>query len=471
MSRIFFTLVVSLALTVLSCSDTAVLYESQQSTLSERALEWVGVKEEPPLFPWEKPGRLPDRIVLTWSDDPSSTFSVTWRTDTTVTQPLAQIALATPAPGLDEFSDTLFATSETLDLSFVKDEFVKAQFHSVTFTNLLPDTLYAYRVGDGEMWSSWYQTRTASPTHKPFKFIYFGDAQNGLYSHWARNIRMAYTVASDARFIVHAGDLVNIAHRNTEWGEWFEAAGWIAGTLPSIPIPGNHEYQPYNLSFGDRKLSALWRPQFTLPMNGAPGLEETTYFIDYQGVRIIGLDSNRLQAEQVDWLEATLQSNPHPWTLLTFHHPIYSSAGNRDNPEIRALWKPLFDEYGVDLVMQGHDHTYARGRAFNAGSGSNRRDPSGTVYVNSVSGSKMYSATGERWRDKGAILERAAEETQLFQVIEIAGDTLRYQAYTATGHLYDAFDLVKQMEAPNLFVERSGDLGPERLHPESPARR
>ena len=413
--------------------------------------------------PWDEPTRVPDRLALTWSHDPATSFSITWRTDTTVTNALAEITLATPSPNLSAQSDTFAAATELVDLRSVLEETTLANFHQMTFTGLLADTLYAYRVGDGETWSSWYQTRTASASAEPFKFIYFGDAQNGLHSHWARNIRMAYTMAPDARFIIHAGDLVNIAHRNTEWGEWFEAAGWISGMLPSIPIPGNHEYQPYRGSIGEPHLSVLWRPQFTLPMNGVEGLEETTYYIDYQGVRIIGMDSNTMLKEQVPWLEQVLETNPHPWALLTFHHPVFSSAGDRDNPELRKLWKPVIDKYKVDLVMQGHDHTYARGQAFNTDSGTNLLDASGTVYVNSVSGSKMYRISTDRWESRNAKMARAAEDTQLFQVVEIDGDTLRYKAYTATGILYDAFSIVKQSGESNLFVDESADLGPERI--------
>jgi hypothetical protein len=58
-------------------------------------------------------------------------------------------------------------------------------------------------------------------------------------------------------------------------------------------------------------------------------------------------------------------------------------------------------------------------------------------------------------------MERAAENIQLFQVIEVAGDTLRYQAYTATGARYDAFDLIKQTGEANQFIDHSQTLGPE----------
>ena len=63
----------------------------------------------------------------------------------------------------------------------------------------------------------------------------------------------------------------------------------------------------------------------------------------------------------------------------------------------------------------------------------------------------MYEIKEDRWDAYNATMERAAENTQLFQVIAIDGDTLDYQAYTVTGELYDAFKLVKT-EGPNMFI-------------------
>ena len=417
-------------------------------------------------IPWDAPHVQPDRIALTWSDDPATTLSVTWRTDTTVAASVAQIAVATPAPRFDREAQTYDAITELLDPSHISDEHIKAHYHSVTFRGLQPSTLYAYRVGDGTTWSEWFQTRTASLDAEPVTFIYFGDAQNGIHSHWSRNIRAAYTKAPDADFIIHAGDLVNRAHRNVEWGEWFVAGGWVHGMLPGIPIPGNHEYGRINEETDQRELSIHWRPQFTLPENGPENLKETAYYIDYQGVRIVGMNSNRGIPEQAPWLDTVLSENPHQWAILTFHHPVFSSSGTRDNPQLRNIWKPILDKHGVDLVLQGHDHTYARGRSNNVNSGLNTRDEaSGTVYVNSVSGAKMYEIKDDRWDAYNATMERAAENTQLFQVVRIHQDTLKYEAYTVTGELYDAFHLVKQDrgDAPNQFI--AGPVtGPERTH-------
>ncbi|WP_152052406.1 purple acid phosphatase family protein [Tautonia marina] len=401
-----------------------------------------------------RPTAMPDRIILTFTGDPATSQAVTWRTDATVETAIAEIALADHGPQFVDRAETVEATSTplTTDLN-------EARFHSVVFEGLEPKTTYAYRVGDGVNWSEWAHFTTASDEAEPFSFIYFGDAQNNLKSLWSRVIRGAYSEAPKARFIVHAGDLINRGDRDAEWGEWFYAGGWVNAMVPSLPTPGNHEYS--RSGDGPRGLSAHWRPTFALPEHGPEGLEESVYFIDYQGVRIISLNSNERQEEQVPWLEQVLAENPNRWTIVTFHHPIYSAARNRDNPTIRNLWQPIFDKYAVDLVLQGHDHAYGRSGLVvgdqNVPTGAAARDDSGTVYVVSVSGPKMYDLTqAQDW------MKRKAEDTQLYQIIHLHGDRLTYEARTPLGALYDAFELVKQDGQPNELIEGKPTLG-ERL--------
>ncbi|MBC8103377.1 MAG: metallophosphoesterase family protein [Cytophagales bacterium] len=385
-----------------------------------------------------RPTAIPDRIILTFAGDPARSQAVSWRTDNTVApgEAVAQIA---PASAYPKFGEK--AVSTTALSAPVETDLGTAHYHSANFAGLNPSTLYAYRVGDGTNWSEWIHFKTASEKPEAFSFIYFGDAQNDIKSLWSRAIRAAYSDAPKARFMIHAGDLINRAGNDGEWGEWFGAGGWMNGMIPSIPTPGNHEY-------GGKQLDNHWRPQFALPTNGPAGLEETCYYVDYQGVRIVSLNTEEKQQEQVAWLDDVLSKNPHRWTVLTFHRPMFSSAKGRDNKELRALWMPLFDRHRVDLVLQGHDHTYARSKNLRAGV--NVRDgESGTVYVVSVSGPKMYNLERSPW------MQRAAEDTQLYQVISVEKDTLRYEARTVTGELYDAFDLKKQKGGANRLTERA----------------
>lgn len=394
-----------------------------------------------------RPTAIPDRMILTWAGDPRTTQAVTWRTDTSVTTAQAEIVEAGEGSDFVQYARTVPARTTPF-----RSDLGQAHYHSVNFTGLTPKTKYAYRVGDGVNWSEWQHFTTASGQPEPFSFVYFGDAQNQLKSLWSRVVREAYSDAPKARFLLHAGDLINRSTRDAEWGEWFYAGGWINGTTPSIVTPGNHEY-------GDGRLARHWRMIYTLPEDGPEGLEETVYSLDYQGARIIALNSNEKQAEQAAWLEAKLADNPNRWTIVTFHHPIYSSAGGRDNTKLRALWQPLFDKYHVDLVLQGHDHTYARTGLMtheNLPTGVSARDPhGGTVYVVSISGPKMYTV------DREPYMSRVAENTQLYQIITVDGDQLRYEARTAVGRLYDAFTLRKRDGHPNELIEQIPDT-PER---------
>jgi len=110
--------------------------------------------------------------------------------------------------------------------------------------------------------------------------------------------------------------------------------------------------------------------------------------------------------------------------------------------------------------LSGHDHTYARtgevdsSELVNVPEGYKQAYDSkiGTVYVVSVSGPKMYKIT------KDAYAKRTAEDTQLYQIIDINNLELRFRAFKATGQLYDQFRLQKRKGKPNLLVESTPDL-------------
>lgn len=384
-----------------------------------------------------QPTPVPDRIILTWSGNPATTQSVTWRTDTSVKRGRAQIAVAEDGPGFTEQKQEFEATT-----TLFKSDLGEANMHSVTFTGLKPETMYAYRVGDGSNWSEWNQFRTASDKAKPLTFLYSGDAQTHVFEHWSRVLRAGFRQAPDAQFIIETGDLVNNGHRDEQWGEWFKAGGWINAMIPSLPSPGNHEYG-FIFKTGFPK---QWQAQFELPRNGPAGLEEECYYVDVQGVRIISLNSNEKREEQARWLDEILSNNKSRWTIVAFHHPVFSAAKSRDNEEVRKLWQPIFDKYGVDLVLQGHDHTYARS---NLMTGANAKSTSGTMYVVSVAGPKMYKIdAGEDW------MRRSAHNMQLIQIIRIDGDRLSFEARTPTGRLYDSFELQKRTGMANVLVNR-----------------
>lgn len=411
-----------------------------------------------------KPSPVPDRTILTPSGNPATQQAVTWRTDMTVSSAQAQIAPTAAGPGFKGTAVTVVATSTE---PVVANLGYPAYFHSVEFTELVPETTYLYRVGDGANWSEWFEFTTASAEPEPFSFIYYGDAQNDVREHVSRVFRRAFSDRPDARVIVHAGDLVNTAANDYEWGEWFHAAGWVNGMLNSIATPGNHEYT-------GTLLAPNWRPQFAWPGNGPQGttpvheaLEGTVYYVDYQGVRFISLNSNRAAVAdaagkqqfldiQAEWLREVLTGNPNRWTVVTFHHPVWSNSVGRNNPEIRETWMPIFEEYDVDLVLQGHDHSYGRGqRAVDPTLPSDSSQ--GPVYVVSVSGPKMYETTDANWVENGGDVLRQARDTQLYQLVDVTDDALRYEARTATGEQYDGFVISKSKTGFKTLAEQPSD--------------
>ncbi|MSU79573.1 MAG: metallophosphoesterase family protein [Gemmataceae bacterium] len=400
-----------------------------------------------------KPSAWPDRVVLTWRGDPARSQAVTWRTDVSVRDAVAEIA---PADGGRAFLAKI--ASHKAVTTLLSTDLGEAHYHAVNFQDLVPGTQYAYRVGDGVRFSEWHHFRTASAKPEPFTFLYFGDAQHEIRSLWSRLVREAYAHAPRARFTLHAGDLINIAGSDSEWGEWHQAAGFINARIPVLPSPGNHEFSGFGAK-EESGVTAHWKAQFALPANGPVGLEHCVYYLDIQGARIVCLNSNEKRAEQAAWLDRVLADNPNRWTIVTFHHPVMSSAFSRDNTDLRKRWLPILDKHRVDLVLQGHDHSYARSGLDGFRDAGGR----GTVFVVSVSGPGFYKVDQLGW------MRRWGEGKQLFQAITIDGDRLHYEARSATGELHDSFDLTKQPEG-KMNVLEDGPAAPEsKTSPQNPS--
>jgi predicted phosphodiesterase len=407
---------------------------------------------------WAAPDEFPDHIILSATADPTQSIGVNWRTHANNTVGYLEIGIAGPGPEFRINTKAYPAKRTLINSAEASKDGFKSSFFEVQLNGLKPNTLYAYRVGNDNFKSEWHQFSTASNQSTPLSFLYVGDAQNYILELWSRVIRNAYKKAPNADFFIHAGDLIDTAHDESEWNEWFAAGGFIHSEIPAIAVPGNHEYRGLNANRPRDKpeLSIQWDAQFGFPKNGPQELHKTCYYIDYPNLRVIALNSNRAIKLQAQWLKKVLEANNKKWTVVTFHHPIFSASTGRDNPELRKYWKPLFDQYNVDLALQGHDHSYARGAIFENPIVVNRSDQNkalmGPVYVVSVSGGKMYSVNESGWDKFGAVQEKNGERKQLFQHISIDGDQLIYRSFTATGELFDRFELLKQ-NGKNQYID------------------
>lgn len=404
-----------------------------------------------------------DRIVLSPGADAARSAAVAWRTDTGQTTAEAQIAVEIDGPLLGFTARTITGATAPIE-----NENGAAHYHQVRFDGLEPDTRYVYRVRAADGWSEWLPFQTAADGFRPFRFIYLGDTQNDILEIGSRVIRSALREAGHADLVLHAGDLV--AQRESkvhddEWGEWTEAGGRAFAMIPQIPATGNHEYVDHILPDGEesRVLGPHWPLQFALPRNGAEGVEATSYYVDHQGVRFIVLDGTAALDlggldSQSRWLDRVLADSPAIWNVAVFHQPIFTCARPRDTERLKAAWKPIFDARRIDLVLQGHDHCY--GRVSNPeGAEASRADsaaglPQGPVYVVSVTGSKMYGLN-DRAETQPV---RAAENTELYQFVDVAADRLSFRAFTATGRLYDAFTLVRGEDGLNRLIESEEPL-------------
>ncbi|MCG6188389.1 purple acid phosphatase family protein [Maribellus maritimus] len=384
---------------------------------------------------------FPDRVMLSISGNPASERAVSWRTSAGVAVSLGQIAKASEGPFFSENIATVNGTS-----SFWEEGDASALGHKVVFDNLSPNTTYTYRVGNGDNWSEWFQFTTSSANTEPFHFLYLGDFQTDIKQHCSRLIRQAYTHFPNAEFILMAGDLVSRSNEDY-WNEFFYAGDWIYGTIPTMATPGNHEYHSEN---DMRVFSKHWNQIFVNPSNGPEGIKNRSFYIDYQGVRFVSFDSPvtgyydnaRINTEK--WLHEVLANNPNKWTVVFTHYPVYSCSQGRDSEDYRKVIQPILEKYGVDLVLQGHDHTYCRGQNLE-NIGENCINP--PMYMVSVAGPKMYGLNVERWS------ERAGSQIQLYQNVSVDENKLKVDVYTVTGELYDSFSLEKNKKGINKVIE------------------
>lgn len=376
----------------------------------------------------------PEHILLSPTADPSTSQTITWRAGQ-VEHPVVEIAPDGEPNRIEQVP--AHRTGQT-----------EATHYAATATGLDPDTTYQYRVGDTDQGTGpWQSFTTAADSNEPFTFLYFGDIQDDISERAAPVVQSALEAEPEAELAVHSGDLVDHANNDAQWTEWFDAFGPRAtGGMNHVAAPGNHEYTGSDLS-------DYWAPQFPGPDNG-PGsdLAETVHYTDYQGVRFVSLNSNYREAVAEDdaeqwlqiqrgWLVQVLRNNPNPWTVVTFHHPVFSSHPDHENEPLREAWLEVLEEHDVDLVLQGHDHSYSRGNVVEHRP-QGPDEHTGPVYVIAVTGPKMYGAEEDEWTANDAEIRAQATDTQTFQTVRVDGDTMHYSARTSDGNRIDTFTIV-----------------------------
>ncbi|MCC5927951.1 MAG: metallophosphoesterase family protein [Cyclobacteriaceae bacterium] len=392
------------------------------------------------------PGPFPDRVIMAHGEDAETSVSITWRTDTSISEAFLELQYSPAGPIPKAQSKSYKAETRYFVYEHTAEPSVEVHQHLCVVEQLSPDSRYIYRVGSGDYWSEWFEFSTVAADESKFSFLYFGDPQADIRSQWSRVLRSAYRYNPEAAFMLYAGDLINTAGRDTQWHEWFEAGNFIYASTPQVMTPGNHDYQGL-------VLDPHWEYAFRMPRNGPEGLKESCFFIDYKNLKLISIDTsvdNELRLEggtaikkQQDWLDSVLSTNTKKWVILTTHLPFYSPKESRDNVHIRKNFQPILEKYGVDMVLTGHDHSYGRGMATD-----NPDKAPSIVYVVSVSGPKMYDAGDKDWMVVKGVY------TKLFHEITIDGNELVFKGITANGELFDHFHIVKDKKGKNQIIEK-----------------
>ena len=131
---------------------------------------------------------------------------------------------------------------------------------------------------------------------------------------------------------------------------WQRAFGWARRSGVRVGgVLGNHDYE-------------VGRGGYELKTLGMPGRYYTRRLGD---VQLFFLDSNAVTARQTAWLEQQLSQSSATWKIALFHHPPYTCGGHSGDTDVVRSWVPLFESYGVRLVLSGHDHNYQRFAARN----------------------------------------------------------------------------------------------------------
>ncbi|MBQ8818917.1 MAG: metallophosphoesterase family protein [Clostridia bacterium] len=323
---------------------------------------------------------------------------------------------------------TVTATKEALSTSNDVEAYFKADI-----VQLKADTTYEYQIGKKDStnydndWSKVYTFKTAAEKVNNFSFIMTGDNQSeswgnrtnatkGGYMYTQTAIDQAIETVNPA-FIMNVGDMAESAAPNAinQWNWFFKAMGEHTASIPHFATLGNHEclapeYFDAHFNHPNNGGSAAFN-QSMLASGGVTAavknnLDETTYSFDYGDVHFIVLNSGanyqvvKGQYEatlnaQKNWLVKDLQANADArWTILITHQNIY----DLDSGESNLSWlSNLIEEYGVDLVFQGHWHNLSRSYPMKNGQIATKISPdlitkgSGTTYV--TIGSNTYNKT------------------------------------------------------------------------------
>jgi len=252
--------------------------------------------------------------------------------------------------------------------------------NKVVVTGLAKNTEYTYRVGDGKEgnWSKNYTFKTYNPDSK-YSVIAVADPQisgSADRSQWVKNVvaanAQAEKIGGGPAFMLVVGDQTNYANDISELNWYLTPA-----KLKSIPVAvaiGNHDVVdmrvgPEQTGFMDKIYN--WPNHDNLRGTNADATRLRAggnYYFSYGNTLYIQINSQVPDTvnHRVFLDRAIASHSDATWKVVLLHHDVYgggahaSPKGYSDSYNMQATWSPFFDKRGIDIVITGHDHVYAR---------------------------------------------------------------------------------------------------------------
>ncbi len=332
-------------------------------------------------------------------------------------------------------------------------------FHFVELTNLNPDTVYYYRCGSSTNWSQTFQFITAPSL--PSRGIHFGalgDCRSNRDRRRAVNnliINNGSYFGSYPEFMLMSGDLVASGEDMELWRNYALDIENVSANITVMPIVGNHE-------FGNL-WDSLFQENFVLPENGH---QEWYYSFSYGFAHITALDSENhgiapYDVQDINWIKEDLElaaGDPTIlWKFVVFHQPPFASASHAERLDIKAQWSPLFEQYDVDIVFNGHNHFYERhypvnhNNEYNATGDPDYYAPEYPIYV--ISGAAgMGDMYEQKTRDNpySAVFNGSSHYVDINITLDLATNTTRLEARViginnagTENYILDSFNITK----------------------------
>lgn len=391
--------------------------------VSSRWSVWFHNPEEPPYTSQAEP----HRVLLTFGDSLELSRNVSWQADSVLRPSHLELAL--------------LPQGDTVKIAAYGEVFRSrsgvAAYYVARLRQLQPGAHYAYRAVTNGTASPWYHFQTGKENRNDLSFMYVGDVQDSIGGEANRFLREALSRHPQSEFLVCGGDLTE-RPIDVHWAETFRDIDSVCQAMPLLNVTGNHDYLkglPVSL---ERRFSLV----FSYFLDSKIG-DNQVFTLRYGPAQFFLLDSNRelpYLLTQRDWLEDQLKRSSARWKILILHHPLFSTRGS-NNLIQRWVFNDLIEEYGVDLVMQGHEHAYARMTRYDDGNGK----PATPVYTVSHCSPKNYYIQFDDRFDKFGISSR------YYQTVSIVDDTLTMAAYEVYSHsLYDSLRIVKSGREVNI---------------------